>query len=662
MAKLEIEITADNKGLKKGLNDTDKQLQKTGQSFGKLNEFAVGALSGIAAAFSIGAIVDFGKAVLDTTAKFQKFGAVLSNTLGSESQAQLALSQIKEFASQTPFAVDELTSSFVKLANQGFRPTINELTSLGDLASSTGKSFDQLAEAIIDAQVGEFERLKEFGIRAKKEGENVTFTFKGVETQVKATDSAIRGYVLSLGDAEGVSGAMAKISETLGGKISNFRDNIQQLQLAIGDKTSGIFANSLDWLNSFVEATTRAAKGVAKIREEAQFKQLDKQIKSNKEAVLELAEAYQSLDPAISKQSALAKAISEVSRRFRDAEEGGEAFINQNYTFGELKQINEGFITLAQELFNVSKASGDAVKNLGLIGGLTAQINTLNEQRNLAKDQNEVNLITAKVIALQNQLSLIEEIAKKSSEPISFEQIANIKVSRPEIGGPSPEIAGPTISEGIIPDIQAQIASTTALRDAARGYEEIQLFNIEIATLQERLSGLTSVSESVQETSGILSSAFSSLGTQIASSMNIANNSLRGFITTLLSSTPKIIQAIFKQVAAKKLAEKAEVQSSLNIASAAAVESAAKAAAGLGPIGLAVLPVLIGGALALINSAFGKGGGGTSGVGSGAQSQAFTGSGAFIDPSSMFSNVTFEISGDKLIGVIDRTNDRYAKG
>ena len=52
-------------------------------------------------------------------------------------------------ASKTPFAVVELTQAFVKLANQGFRPTTDELRKLGDLASSTGKQFDQLAEAII---------------------------------------------------------------------------------------------------------------------------------------------------------------------------------------------------------------------------------------------------------------------------------------------------------------------------------------------------------------------------------------------------------------------------------------------------------------------------------------------------------------------------------
>jgi len=163
----------------------------------------------------------------------------LSNTLGSSSAAQLALSQIQEFAATTPFQINELTGAFVKLANQGFKPNIAQMRLLGDLASSTGKSFDQLAEAILDAQTGEFERLKEFGVRAAVAGDQVTFTFKGIKTQVDNTSEAIRGYVLSLGAAEGVSGSMEKISGTLGGRISNVKDSFTQLQTTIGSINSG---------------------------------------------------------------------------------------------------------------------------------------------------------------------------------------------------------------------------------------------------------------------------------------------------------------------------------------------------------------------------------------------------------------------------------------
>jgi hypothetical protein len=188
----------------------------------------------LAAAFAVEKIIAFGVSIVETTAKFQRFQAVLTNTLGSSSAAAQALKMIQDFAADTPFQVDELTDSFVKLANQGFIPTREELRKLGDLAASQGKSFNQLTEAMIDARTGEFERLKEFGIRASKEGDRVKFTFKGVETQTKFTGKAIDEYILSLGDLQGVTGGMAAQSKTLGGQLSNLEDTITDLKNTIG--------------------------------------------------------------------------------------------------------------------------------------------------------------------------------------------------------------------------------------------------------------------------------------------------------------------------------------------------------------------------------------------------------------------------------------------
>lgn len=216
----------------KGVNAINKEMN----NLSGVGKKAIGVLGTL---FALDQIKQFISQVVQVTAEFQKFEAVLTNTLGSRSQAQIALRQIQDFAAKTPFSVQELTASFVKLANQGFKPTTEEMRKLGDLASSTGKQFDQLTEAIIDAQTGEFERLKEFGIRASKEGDNVTFTFKGVQTQVEFTSEAIRNYILALGDAEGVSGAMASISATLGGQISNLGDAFNQLLQQWGDSQSG---------------------------------------------------------------------------------------------------------------------------------------------------------------------------------------------------------------------------------------------------------------------------------------------------------------------------------------------------------------------------------------------------------------------------------------
>jgi hypothetical protein len=204
------------------------------------------ALAGVSIAF-------LGREVIRTLADFERFEAVLTNTLGSNSAAKKAMAEITDFAARTPFAVDQLTDSYVKLANQGLVPTQKEMTSLGDLAASTGKDFSQLTEALIDGQVGEFERLKEFGIRASKQGDKVKFTFKGVQTQVDFTEKAMQGYILGLGEVAGVSGAMAAISKTTGGQISNLGDSVTQLYLNLGTKLKPAISGVIGGLGSLVE-------------------------------------------------------------------------------------------------------------------------------------------------------------------------------------------------------------------------------------------------------------------------------------------------------------------------------------------------------------------------------------------------------------------------
>lgn len=256
--KVEAEAKKTNDTIQKESDKSAKAIDKTIKSSDNFSKGIQKVGGAIVAAFAVSSIINFTKEVLAVTGEFQRLSAVLVNTLGSQSLAARALADIKQFAAETPFSVSELTASFVKLANQGFTPTTEELRKLGDLASSTGKGFDQLTEAIIDAQTGEFERLKEFGIRASKEGENVSFTFKGVKTQTDFTNESIRAYILSLGDLEGVSGSMAAISETLEGKISNLGDSYESLLNTIGSGNDGILSDAIGLLSDLIKGLETA--------------------------------------------------------------------------------------------------------------------------------------------------------------------------------------------------------------------------------------------------------------------------------------------------------------------------------------------------------------------------------------------------------------------
>jgi len=203
--------------------------------------------------------VSLGKSMISTRGEIEKHEAVLKNTLGSELAMRKAMDDIIVFGAKTPFSVNELTSSYVKLTNQGLQPTMEQMTKYGDLASSVGKSFDQLTEGIIDATVGEFERLKEFGIKASKEGNQITFMFKGQKTVVDNTSESIQKYILSLGEMKGVSGSMEAISKTLNGQISNLGDSWDQLLNTMG-KSHGVFSSIISGLTGIMNQITNVMK------------------------------------------------------------------------------------------------------------------------------------------------------------------------------------------------------------------------------------------------------------------------------------------------------------------------------------------------------------------------------------------------------------------
>lgn len=230
----------------KGLSNTAVNESK------KMEDSFSGAGKMLAMVGGTAAIGLIGKQILDTTAKFEKFGIVLRNTLGAEA-GNNALDMIAQFAATTPFQLDEVTDSFIRMANQGFVPTREELVKLGDLASSTGKGFNQLTEAILDAQTGEFERLKEFGIKASQNGDKVTFSFREQQTTVDKTNSAIRDYILSLGELNGIQGANALISQSLTGQISNLQDKLAAMFNEIGTSNSGVMYTALDITSSLID-------------------------------------------------------------------------------------------------------------------------------------------------------------------------------------------------------------------------------------------------------------------------------------------------------------------------------------------------------------------------------------------------------------------------
>lgn len=191
---------------------------------------------------------NIGTQAYNTRKEFATYEAVLKNATGSTKAAASAMKMIQTLAADTPASVAEWTQAYIKLINRGITPTKDELIQMGDIASSQGKDIDQFIEALLDAMTGENERLKEFGITAKKNGETTAFTFRGVTTEVQNTDQAIKNYILSLGNMQGIQGAMATQMEELAGLESNLGDQMDAIYNKIGKKLEPAIKSFMGWL------------------------------------------------------------------------------------------------------------------------------------------------------------------------------------------------------------------------------------------------------------------------------------------------------------------------------------------------------------------------------------------------------------------------------
>lgn len=83
-------------------------------------------------------------------------------------------------ANKTPFEGGELVEGAAKFEAMGMSAE-KWLPLAGDMAAATNKDFDSATEALIDAQTGELERLKEFGITKAKIVEQGGKMFAGVQ-------------------------------------------------------------------------------------------------------------------------------------------------------------------------------------------------------------------------------------------------------------------------------------------------------------------------------------------------------------------------------------------------------------------------------------------------------------------------------------------------
>jgi hypothetical protein len=284
---IHYDCTLDTQGLINAQRKVDAELKKAAAAGDQLQARFKTIASAISAAIAAIGV----KHLVDELVRVQREFDVLSVQLktavgGSAELAASQMARLQKFAQETPYGLNQVVDAFTKLLNLGLDPSERALRSFGDTAAAMGKPLTQLIEAVADAATGEFERLKEFGIKAKQEGSKVELTFKGVKTTVANNATAIQGYLMKLGETN-FGGAMAERMKTLDGAILSMADTWEGLFLTVSQ--SGVGDAIADAVRQLTEAISQAEASVRRGQLTEYFDALKPMLMAAEVAVVTLA-------------------------------------------------------------------------------------------------------------------------------------------------------------------------------------------------------------------------------------------------------------------------------------------------------------------------------------------------------------------------------------
>lgn len=250
---LKITISVDKKtGAIKAVDGEMKELlsstTKANKNIGLLRRDILGLVSVAGAIYTIKQAFDVVSSSImsltRTAGNFESQKSILATLEGDAQKAEKSFEWVKQFAKDTPYEMEKVLESFVRAKSYGIDPTNGSLIALGDAAAGMKKDITQAVEAMADAMTGENERLKEFGIRARVEGENITYNWTSSSGKVKSTTiknntEIIQSTLQTIFNSK-YKGAMKNMMTTYDGMVSNMSDNWTNYKDRLA-RESGIF-------------------------------------------------------------------------------------------------------------------------------------------------------------------------------------------------------------------------------------------------------------------------------------------------------------------------------------------------------------------------------------------------------------------------------------
>lgn len=241
----------------KDLDKDTKRAMRSIQNFGKdANKHFLSLASGAAKASAALSGLAIG-AGINEALNMEGYKTQLETATKDTKKAAEIMQYSIKLANKTPFEGGQLVEAAAKFEAMGMSAE-KWLTITGDMAAATNKDFDQATEALIDAQTGELERLKEFGITkamiTKKANE--MFTDEVVNNQGQIVDLEKFNEALVALMQDKYEGGMDKLAKTVRGRwstVTGITKSALATMAGVSADGSVRVGSALDIIGNFVQ-------------------------------------------------------------------------------------------------------------------------------------------------------------------------------------------------------------------------------------------------------------------------------------------------------------------------------------------------------------------------------------------------------------------------
>lgn len=220
----------------------------------------------VAGAFSVGAVVNFEKSIVEAYGKMEMFKVALTTMLhGNVAETEALNDQLIQLAKTTPFELSDVQQGTKQLLAYGFEAgvLVDTMRTLGDVSAGVGSSLTDIAYLYGTLKTQDkvmSKDLYQFANRGIPILDMLAKRFKTTSSAIfdMASEGKIHfkdiewAFKQMTGEGGQFFNLMEAQSKTVTGQISNLSDSWDQLKVSIGETQSGMIKESLSWAQKIV--------------------------------------------------------------------------------------------------------------------------------------------------------------------------------------------------------------------------------------------------------------------------------------------------------------------------------------------------------------------------------------------------------------------------